>query len=180
VSRAQRARQPRIERARAALAWTALARTALTCTALARAALLGAALAACRGAAPTPTAAEIEAAAVRAEALQWDRVDSNAGTYVVRWRALPLLERGRDFDLELFVEAADAPGVPLEGLALAVDAEMPEHRHGMNVVPRVVELGPGRFRVEGLRFQMSGWWDLHVDLTRGPWTERAQVRIDLE
>jgi hypothetical protein len=44
--------------------------------------------------------------------------------------------------------------------ALKVDAQMPEHRHGMNYVPTVKALGPGRWHAEGLMFHMPGRWEL--------------------
>jgi len=43
--------------------------------------------------------------------------------------------------------------------AIAVDAWMPEHRHGMNYRPSVTALGGGRFRAEGLLFHMPGRWE---------------------
>ena len=43
---------------------------------------------------------------------------------------------------------------------VAVDAWMPEHRHGMNYRPTVTRLAPGRWRAEGLMFHMPGRWEL--------------------
>ena len=45
-----------------------------------------------------------------------------------------------------------------------VDAAMPEHQHGMNYRPRLVDLGAGRWRAEGLMFHMAGRWELHFDV----------------
>jgi len=45
-----------------------------------------------------------------------------------------------------------------------VDAVMPEHQHGMNYRPRLVDLGPGRWRAEGLMFHMAGRWELRFDV----------------
>ena len=36
---------------------------------------------------------------------------------------------------------------------------MPEHKHGMNYAPEVKQLGPGRWRAEGLMFHMPGKWE---------------------
>ena len=32
---------------------------------------------------------------------------------------------------------------------VAIDAQMPEHKHGMNYRPTIVSLGDGRYRVDG-------------------------------
>jgi hypothetical protein len=45
-----------------------------------------------------------------------------------------------------------------------VDAMMPEHQHGMNYRPRLVDLGAGRWRAEGLMFHMAGRWELRFDV----------------
>jgi hypothetical protein len=122
----------------------------------------------------------VDPAIVAGEGVAYETVVSNAGTYRIRWRVWDgALERGRDFVLEVEVARADAPGEIATDVTLAVDAEMPEHRHGMSVVPAVVPGALGTFRVEGMRFHMSGRWDLFLDVTRGAWTERAQVRIEL-
>jgi hypothetical protein len=50
-------------------------------------------------------------------------------------------------------------GVPIEHARIEVDGIMPEHRHGMATKPRVTrELGAGNYLVEGMKFQMAGWW----------------------
>jgi hypothetical protein len=62
---------------------------------------------------------------------------------------------------------------------LAVDAVMPEHRHGMNYRPTVTVLGPGRYRAEGLLFHMPGRWDLLFDVDNGSGTERLTATLRL-
>jgi len=59
----------------------------------------------------------------------------------------------------LHVETAD--GVPVDDAAIAVSGGMPEHNHGMPTEPAVTEaLGNGDYRVEGMQFQMGGWWTI--------------------
>jgi len=45
-----------------------------------------------------------------------------------------------------------------------VDANMPEHRHGMNYRPSITATGEGRYRVEGMLFHMPGRWRLMFEL----------------
>ncbi len=41
---------------------------------------------------------------------------------------------------------------------------IPEHGHGMNVVPQGRELGLGLYQVEGMLLHMRGRWVLGIDL----------------
>ena len=52
-----------------------------------------------------------------------------------------------------------AAGAPVDGAAIAVDGGMPQHGHGLPTKPRVTRaLGNGDHLVEGLKFNMGGWW----------------------
>jgi hypothetical protein len=55
-----------------------------------------------------------------------------------------------------------------------VDATMPEHQHGMNYRPRLLDLGAGRWRAEGLMFHMAGRWELRFDVVG---TDGGQVQL---
>ncbi|MBK6470941.1 MAG: hypothetical protein IPF94_09395 [Betaproteobacteria bacterium] len=74
------------------------------------------------------------------------------------WRVeqFPVVQ-GRPFALLLTV-------CPMQALLTAVDATMPEHRHGMNYRPTLQPLGEGRWRAEGLLWHMSGRWELRFDV----------------
>src|SRR3954463_15328222 len=48
--------------------------------------------------------------------------------------------------------------------ALTIDAQMPEHRHGMNYRPEVKRVGEGRWQVAGMMFHMPGRWRLQFDV----------------
>ena len=82
--------------------------------------------------------------------------------YALAYRTQPArIAVGEHFVVEIAVCAkgnAAPPG------ALAVDAWMPEHRHGMNYKSGVSALGGGRFRVEGLMFHMPGRWEFLFDV----------------
>jgi hypothetical protein len=52
-------------------------------------------------------------------------------------------------------------GHPVPGATIAVDGGMPQHGHGLPTQPRVTrDLGNGEYLVEGMKFQMDGWWTL--------------------
>jgi hypothetical protein len=50
-------------------------------------------------------------------------------------------------------------GVPVDSATIAVDGGMPQHGHGLPTKPRVTRaLGHGDHLVEGMKFNMGGWW----------------------
>jgi hypothetical protein len=50
-------------------------------------------------------------------------------------------------------------GMPVDSAALTVDGGMPQHGHGLPTSPRVTRaLGNGDHLVEGMKFNMGGWW----------------------
>ena len=65
-------------------------------------------------------------------------------------------------------------------LWLDVTATMPAHKHGMNTLPRVEDLGDGRFVVRGLLFHMAGEWELEFDVVKGRIHEHAVTRVSLK
>ena len=52
-----------------------------------------------------------------------------------------------------------AGGAPVDGCTITVDGGMPQHGHGLPTKPRVTRsLGNGDHLVEGMKFNMGGWW----------------------
>ncbi|MCE9619000.1 MAG: FixH family protein [Planctomycetes bacterium] len=94
------------------------------------------------------------------------------------WKAVEPIARAEPFALE--VTAVDADGKPLEGYELRCDAEMPQHNHGMNVVPKVTQVSPGHWRAEPLLFHMPGRWELIFDLKKDGRVRRNQATLELE
>lgn len=60
------------------------------------------------------------------------------------------------------VKVATPDGQPVVGANVSVDGGMPEHNHGMPTRPQVTPAGAGDYRVEGMKFQMPGWWTVTV------------------
>lgn len=61
---------------------------------------------------------------------------------------------------------ATPDGTPVAGAKVAVDGGMPEHNHGLPTSPEVTaELGNGRYTVDGMKFNMSGWWVLRFRIS---------------
>jgi hypothetical protein len=85
--------------------------------------------------------------------------------------------RNKHFALDLGLKAKDGD---TSGITVAVDADMPAHRHGMNTKPEVSAIDGGTYRAEGMLFHMAGEWVIMVDVTRGDETERASFSVSVE
>lgn len=97
--------------------------------------------------------------------------------YVLAYRTRPAaVAIGQPFALEMAV-CAKGGGAPGQ---LAVDAHMPEHRHGMNYRPTVKSGGAGRFQAEGFMFHMPGRWEYLFDVGDGGKAERLTDSVTLQ
>ena len=74
----------------------------------------------------------------------------------------------------------DAAGTPVEDAVVDVDGGMPAHNHGLPTKPRVTEaLGGGDYRLDGVRFHMSGYWEIVVNVTTDSGTTTVVIPITL-
>jgi hypothetical protein len=61
------------------------------------------------------------------------------------------------------VTVRDAEGRPIDDAQISVDGGMPQHGHGLPTRPRVTRnLGDGMYELEGVRFNMGGWWEFKL------------------
>lgn len=66
------------------------------------------------------------------------------------------------------VKLATRDGAAVHGASFAVDGGMPRHGHGLPTQPRVTrELADGTYQLDGMKFSMTGWWELKLDI-QGP------------
>ncbi len=67
------------------------------------------------------------------------------------------------------VKIATPAGVPVEKALVYMNGGMPEHGHGMPTRPAVTrEIAPGTYLIEGVKFNMSGLWELLIAVQKGP------------
>lgn len=63
------------------------------------------------------------------------------------------------------VMLADAQGLPVRDARFTVGGGMPQHGHGFPTRPRVTrQLDDGSYLLEGMKFSMTGWWDLKLGI----------------
>jgi hypothetical protein len=126
-------------------------------------------LAACTHAAPAP--GELDRASVRL---------SEQGTYRVSYTSDTLpVPINRLHSWTVHVEGRD--GRPVTDAALRIDGDMPGHGHGLPTRPRVTRnLGNGDYLVEGMKFQMGGWWVMEVAVAAGGQSDVAKFNLVLQ
>jgi hypothetical protein len=96
-----------------------------------------------------------------------------SGRLEMSYRTIPpRIAVGEQFVLEL--TACPKQGAVLSG-RVKLDAQMPEHKHGMNYQPTVTVLGPGRYRSEGWLFHMPGRWEFVFDLGGERLTQSVRI-----
>lgn len=71
-------------------------------------------------------------------------------------------------------------GEPVADATIAVDGGMPDHGHGLPTQPQAgTHLGEGRYRIEGLRFNMGGWWVLRLEIASPAGEDVAEFNLSL-
>ena len=73
-----------------------------------------------------------------------------------------------------------ATGAPVDSATLAVDGGMPQHGHGLPTKPRVTrDLGNGDHLVEGMKFNMGGWWVVKFRVDAGAGRDSVVFNVKL-
>lgn len=105
---------------------------------------------------------------------------SNAGHFHVRIveRPDPLtINRLHDWVLEI----RDADGTPVDDADIDVSGGMPEHNHGLPTLPRVAErICDGRYRLAGIRFHMSGYWEIRLTISSTLHRDSVTIPLTLQ
>lgn len=71
-------------------------------------------------------------------------------------------------------------GKPVDDAKITVDGGMPEHNHGLPTKPEMTErLGEGRYRIDGVKFSMSGRWELRFDISSAVGSDSATFNLVL-
>jgi hypothetical protein len=79
------------------------------------------------------------------------------------------------------IHVESAAGEPIEQAEITVDGGMPQHGHGLPTKPQVTQdLGDGDYQVEGLRFNMPGWWEVSFHITAGGQSDSVTFNLSLK
>lgn len=89
----------------------------------------------------------------------------------------PVLDQIQTWELRL--QTRD--GHPVTGARILFNGGMPQHGHGFPTRPRVTrELSPGVYALEGVKFSMSGWWDMRLGIAAGAEADTAVFNVVLD
>jgi len=97
------------------------------------------------------------------------------GTILPQGDSIP---QGRLQRWTLHLETAD--GAPVDSATVSVDGGMPQHGHGLPTKPRVTRaLGNGDHLVEGMKFNMGGWWVVKFRVNAMPGSDSLVFNVKL-
>jgi hypothetical protein len=78
------------------------------------------------------------------------------------------------------VVVRDADGRSIDEAQISIDGGMPQHGHGLPTRPRVTRnLGDGVYEIEGVRFNMGGWWEFRVAIAGSRGADTVTFNLDL-
>jgi hypothetical protein len=78
------------------------------------------------------------------------------------------------------VRVVDAKGAPVNDAKITVDGGMPQHGHGLPTKPIATKaLGDGKQLVEGMKFNMGGWWVVKVTVASAAGSDVVTFNLKL-
>jgi len=78
------------------------------------------------------------------------------------------------------VVVRDADGRAIDEAQISIDGGMPQHGHGLPTRPRVTRsLGDGVYEIEGVRFNMGGWWEFKLAIAGFSGADTVTFNLDL-
>jgi hypothetical protein len=78
------------------------------------------------------------------------------------------------------VTVRDTEGRAIEEAQISIDGGMPQHGHGLPTRPRVTRnLGDGMYEIEGVRFNMGGWWEFKLAIAGSRGADTVTFNLDL-
>jgi hypothetical protein len=103
---------------------------------------------------------------------------TGAGTWSVTLEPVaPLAKRKLQ---KVNVRVVDATGRAVDDATIEVDGGMPEHGHGLPTRPRMTKrLGDGRYEIDGVRFNMGGWWEFQLAISDGARSDTVTFNLSL-
>jgi hypothetical protein len=102
---------------------------------------------------------------------------SKAGTFEVSYQ--PAVSPVPKRQLHAWtIDVRTRDGRPVDGATMRISGGMPDHGHGLPTQPAVREaLGNGRYVVDGVKFNMGGYWVVDVGISAAE--GRDDVRFEL-
>ncbi|MDH5257544.1 MAG: FixH family protein [Gammaproteobacteria bacterium] len=124
-----------------------------------------------------------------------DQHEGHTAFFEKRENAVTLLSENKNYKISLFCNESPIPvgrihdwtihietseGTPVENAKVYIFGGMPMHNHEFPTVPRVKSyLGNGDYRVEGVKFNMIGHWEMHFNIEKDRNQDRVEFKIHM-
>jgi hypothetical protein len=103
---------------------------------------------------------------------------SAGGRYVATLETTRPLRPRQMQTVRLVVRDADGRGI--DEAQISIDGGMPQHGHGLPTRPRVTRsLGDGIYEIEGVRFNMGGWWEFKLAIGGSRGADTVTFNLEL-
>jgi len=103
---------------------------------------------------------------------------SERGIYTVSFQSS--LDPIKINKMHTWVLQVSTSGDSVLGAEFVIVGGMPKHDHGLATVPRVAEeLGEGKYRLDGMRFHMNGYWEIVIEIEADGKTDTVIVTLTL-
>jgi hypothetical protein len=70
-------------------------------------------------------------------------------------------------------------GKPVDNATISVYGGMPAHHHGLPTLPEASPTGNGQYIIKGLKFSMTGAWEVWLDITADGVNEKVVFKLTL-
>jgi hypothetical protein len=78
------------------------------------------------------------------------------------------------------VTVRNAQGRAIDAAQITIGGGMPQHGHGLPTRPRVTRaLGDGIYEIDGVRFNMGGWWEFTLTIATPGGADTVTFNLDL-
>lgn len=94
-------------------------------------------------------------------------------SYISKHKPIPLNQIHR-----WIVHVEDMDGQPVENATVSIDGGMPAHNHGLPTQPIATDIGNGDYLVEGIKFSMTGLWEMRFYIQTGTVTDRVMFELE--
>ena len=102
---------------------------------------------------------------------------SNNGLYRAELDVPESLNVGPMYQMTLRIRQSS--GGALDSATISVGGGMPEHGHGLPTAPKATAESAGVYRVDGVRFNMGGWWVLSFVIEGAHGTDTVAFNFDI-
>ena len=66
---------------------------------------------------------------------------------------------------------------PVENATILIDGGMPVHNHGLPTHPVATEIGGGDYLIDGVKFSMTGDWELWLYISTATLSDKVKVNL---